>query len=114
MYLEVSASSLAFSSKARRACSISRFLRSLFVCLLQFFLLRLEFSRQLLRLLQQAFGLHRCFDAVQNDADAGCELLKEGQMRSSECAQRCQLNYGFDPVLKQHGKDDDIPRYRLE
>ncbi len=62
-----------------------RFLRQLLVGLLQFSLLRLQFGGQLLRLLQQAFGLHRGFNAVQHDADAGGELLKEGQMRSGEC-----------------------------
>ena len=64
-----------------------RFLRQLLVGLLQFFLLRLQFGGQLLRLLQQAFGLHRGFDAVQHDADAGGELLEERQVRSGERAQ---------------------------
>ena len=62
-----------------------RFLRQLLVGLLQFFLLRLQFGRQLLRLLQQAFGLHRRFDTVQHDADAGGELLKESEVGSGEC-----------------------------
>jgi hypothetical protein len=48
-----------------------RFLRQLFVGLLQFFLLRLQLGSQLLRLLQQAFRLHGGFNAVQHDADAG-------------------------------------------
>ena len=64
-----------------------RFLRQLLVGLLQFFLLRLQLGRQLLRLFQQAFGLHRGFDAVQHDADAGGELFQEGEMRSGEYAQ---------------------------
>ena len=69
-----------------RACSISWFLRStsvvlfgkllrllreLLVGLLQLLLLRLQLGGQLLRLLQQAFGLHRRFNGVEHDADAG-------------------------------------------
>ena len=69
-----------------------RLLRQLFVGLLQFFLLRLQLGGQLLRLLQQAFGLHRGFNAVQHDADAGRELLEEGQVRSGEGAQRGQFD----------------------
>ena len=85
LYFEVSASSAAFSSSARRACSISwflrfhfdvsfgkllRFLLQLLVGLLQLALLRLQFGGQLLRLLEEAFGLHRRFDRVEHDADA--------------------------------------------
>ena len=66
LYFEVSASSSAFSSSARRACSTSVFLRStsafcsasslaflrqLLVGLLEFGLPRLQFDRELLRLL---------------------------------------------------------------
>ncbi len=47
-----------------------RLLRELFVGLLQFLLLRLQFGGELLRLLQQAFSLHRGFDGVEHDADA--------------------------------------------
>ncbi len=64
------------------------FLRQLLVGLLQLFLLRLQLGGQLLRLLQQAFGLHRGFDAVQHDADAGGQLLEERQVRGGEGAQR--------------------------
>ena len=78
LYFEVSASSVAFSSTARRACSISWFLRldldvavgellrlllELLVGLLQLALLRLQLGRELLRLLQQTLGLHRRLDA---------------------------------------------------
>ena len=42
----------------------------LFVGLLQFLLLGLQFAGELLRLLQQAFGLHRGLDRVEHDADA--------------------------------------------
>src|SRR5215472_13278957 len=44
--------------------------------LLQFSLLSLQFGRQLLRLFQQAFGLHRCLDTVQYDADAAVNCSK--------------------------------------
>ena len=69
LYFDVSASSAAFSSSARRACSISgvlaldldvlfrellRLLRELFVGLLQLVLLRLQFAGELLRLLAGA------------------------------------------------------------
>ena len=84
LYFDVSASSVAFSSSARRACSISWFLRfhldvpfgellrlllQLLVGLLQLLLLRLQLAGELLRLLQQAFGLHGRFDRVEHDAD---------------------------------------------
>ena len=47
-----------------------RFLLELLVGLLQLGLLRLQFAGELLRLLEQAFGLHRRFDRVEHDADA--------------------------------------------
>ena len=85
LYLEVSASSVAFSSSARRACSISWFLRStstlrsascsalfeLLVGLLQLVLLGLQFAGELLRLLQQSFRLHSRLDAIEHDANDG-------------------------------------------
>ena len=105
LYFEVSASSAAFSSSARRACSISWFLRStstfcsasccafcaeLLVGLLQLLLLRLQFAGELLRLLEQPFGLHRRLDAVQHDADAGGQLLEEREVRRRELVERRQ------------------------
>ena len=63
-------------------------LRKLLVGLLQFFLLRLQFSRQLLRLLEQPFGLHRGLNAVQHDSDAGGQLFQEGQVRSGKGTER--------------------------
>ena len=105
LYLEVSANSLAFSS-TRPAClfdflvlafhfhvllgELLRFLGELLVGLLQFCLLGLQLDRQLLRLLQQSFGLHRSLDAVEHDADAGRQLFQERQMRGGEDAQRGQ------------------------
>ena len=46
-----------------------RLLLQLLVCLLQFLLLRLQLRGKLLRLRQQAFGLHRCLDRIEHDAD---------------------------------------------
>ena len=129
LYFEVSASSLAFSSRARRGLldflvlafhfdvllgQLLRLLCQLLVRLLQFLLLRLQFGGQLLRLLQQAFGLHRGLNTVQHDTDAGCQLFKEGEMRRREDAQRRQLDHGLHPIFEQNRQHDDVPRYRLE
>ena len=57
-----------------------RFLRQLLVGLLQLPLLGLELGGQLLRLLEQAFGLHRGFDAVDQDADIRRELFEKRQV----------------------------------
>ena len=62
------------------------FLLKLFVGLLQFLLLRLQFSGKLLGLLQKAFRLHCRFDAVEHDADAVRELFEKGHLRSRERA----------------------------
>ena len=59
-----------------------RLLRELLVGLLQLLLLRLQLGGELLRLLEQALGLHRRLDAVEHDADAGGQLLEEGQVRA--------------------------------
>ena len=59
---------------------LTRLLLQLLVGLLQFALLGLQFAGQLLRLLQQAFGLHGGFDGVEHDADIGGELFQEGQL----------------------------------
>ena len=45
-------------------------LLELLVGLLQFLLLGLQFAGELLRLLEQALGLHRGLDRVEHDADA--------------------------------------------
>ena len=85
LYLEVSASSVAFSSSARRACSISwflalhldvvlgellRLLLELLVGLLQLPLLGLQLAASCCDCVSRAFRLHRRLDAVQHDADA--------------------------------------------
>ena len=129
LYFEVSASSVAFSSSARRACSISWFLRStstfrsasccafcsscsLVCCSSR--LLRLQFAGELLRLLEQALGLHRGLDAVEHDADAGGELLEERHLQRGELAERGQLDDRLDLVLEQHRQHDDVARNGLE
>src|SRR5579862_1775128 len=61
-----------------------RLLLELLVGLLQLPLLRLQFSRELLRLLEQAFGLHRRLDRVEHDADRGRQLLEEHGLQRGE------------------------------
>ena len=90
------------------------FLRQLLVGLLQLFLLGLQFGGQLLRLLQQAFGLHGGFDAVEHDADAGGQLFEERQVRGGEGAQRGQLDHRLDLILEEHRQHDDVARNGLE
>ncbi len=85
-----------------------RLLRELLVGLLQLLLLRLQLAGELLRLLQQPLGLHRRFDAVQDDADAGRELVEEHQVRLGERAERRQLDDGLDLPFEQHRQHDDV------
>ena len=61
-----------------------RFLLKLIVGLLQLALLGLQLAGKLLRLLQQALGLHRGLDLVQHDADAARELLEENDLKVGE------------------------------
>ena len=125
MYLEVSASSLAFSSKSAAGLldllvlafdfhvllgELLGFLRQLLVGLLQLLLLGLQLGGELLRLLQQRLGLHGGFNAVEHDADAGGELIEEGQMRGGEGAERGQFDHGFHAALEEHRKHDDVSR----
>jgi hypothetical protein len=90
------------------------FLSQLFVGLLQFFLLGLEFRCELLRLLEQTFGLHRSFNAVQHNADAGSELLQKSQMGSGEGVQGRQFDHRFYPIFEEYRKNNDISRNRLK
>ena len=76
--------------------------------------MRLQFRRQLLGLLEQAFGLHRGLDAVQHDADASGELFQEGQLRSRERAQRSQFNHRLHPILEEYGQHNYVSRDRSE
>ena len=107
LYFEVSASSAAFSSSARRACSTSAFLRStsafcsarslrlraqLLVGLLQLDLARLQLDGELLRLREQALGAHRRLDGVEDRADALRQQVEEGERAGAEALQRGQLD----------------------
>ena len=91
-----------------------RLLRQLLVGLLQLVLLRLQLAGELLRLLQQAFGLHRRLDRVEHDADAGGQLLEEGEVRGRELVQRGQAEHRLDLALEDHREDDDVARQRVE
>ena len=99
LYFEVSASCLAFSSSACRACSTSRVLAldldvllgqqlglllELLVGVLQFLLLELQLVGQRLRLLQQVLRARVGLDRVQDDADALGELVEERLVRRVE------------------------------
>src|SRR5690348_11680838 len=88
-----------------------RFQSKLLIFLLQLALLSGEFAGELLRLLQQAFGLHRGFDGIENDADARGELLEERQVRCGECVESGEFDHGLDAVFKEHGQDDHILRH---
>ena len=91
-----------------------RLLGQLLVGLLQLGLLRLQLAGELLRLLEQAFGLHRRLDRVQHDADAGGQLLEEGEVRGRELVQRGQAEHRLDLALEDHREDDDVARQRGE
>ena len=91
-----------------------RLLPQLLVRLLQLLLLRLQFGRQLLRLLQQPFGLHRRFNRVQHDTDRGRQLLKECKMRRRKLIQRRQLDHRLHAVFKQHRQHDHVTRHSFE
>ena len=122
LYFEVSASSVAFSSRARRACSISWFLRSTsafcsasccalmasssLVCCSSFCWL-CNSPASCLRLLEQAFGAHRRFDRVEHDADRFGQLIEEQQVRRMERRQRRQFDDRLDLAFEQHRQHDD-------
>jgi hypothetical protein len=89
-------------------------LRQLLVCLLQFLLLGLQLGSQLLRLLQQAFGLHCRLNRVEHDPDRRGELLEKSQMRRGERAQAGELNHRFHAIFKQHRQHNDVLGNRLE
>ena len=91
-----------------------RLLLQLFVRQLQLLLLRLQFRRQLLRLLEQPFGLHRRFDAVEHDADSGGELLEKGLLQVGEWRDRREFDHRLHLTLEQNGQNDQIGRLHLE
>src|SRR5581483_204493 len=82
----------------------------LFVRLLQLFLLRLQLDRELLRLLEKAFGSHCRFDRVENNADAFRQLRKEGQVRRGEMRERGELDDGFRLPLEENRQNDQVAR----
>ena len=123
MYFEVSASSVGLLlQRAARLLDflvlaldldvalgeLLRLLLELLVGLLQLALLGLQFGGELLRLLQQALGLHRRLDAVQHDADAGGQLLEERHLQVGEGAERGQFDHRLDLALEQHRQHDDV------
>ena len=91
-----------------------RLLGQLVVGLLQLALLRLQLGGELLRLLQQPFGLHRRLDAVDDDAHARGQLLEERQVGGREFVQRGQAEHGLHLPLEGHREDDQVARQRLE
>ena len=91
-----------------------RLLLELFVGLLQLPLLRLQFAGELLRLLEQAFGLHRRFDRIEHDADRGRQLLEEHRLQRREFVDRGKLDHRLDLVLEQNRQHDVVARRHLE
>ena len=89
-------------------------LLELVVGLLQFALLGLQFACELLRLFEQAFGLHRRFDRIENDADGVGELLQEGHLRGREGDQRGELDHGLDLAFEQHREHHEVLRRDAE
>jgi hypothetical protein len=124
LYFEVRASSVAFSSTARPRLldlpvlplhlrvllgELLGLLGQLLVGLLQLTLLGLQLGGELLRLHQEALGLHGGLDAVEQDPDAGGELLEEGQVQRGEMAERGELDDRLDLLLEEHGEHDEVP-----
>ncbi len=91
-----------------------RLLFELLVGLLQLPLLGLQFAGELLRLRQQAFGLHRRFDGVEHDADRVGQLLEEHRLQGGELRHRGKLDHRLDLVFEQHRQHDDVARHDLE
>ena len=91
-----------------------RLLLELFVGLLQFALLRLQFAGELLRLLEQTFGLHRRLDRVEHDADRCRQLLKKHRLQRGEFVDRGELDHGFHLALEQNRQHDIVARRHLE
>ena len=89
-------------------------LLKLLVGLLQFFLLRLQFAGELLRLLEQAFGLHRRFDRIEHDADRGRELFQEHGLQCGEFVNRGEFDDRLDLALEQHRQHNIVARLDLE
>ena len=84
-------------------------LLELLVGLLQLALLGLQLGGELLRLLEEILGLHRCFDRIENDADAGGELLEEGDLECGEGRDRGEFDDRLDLVLEEDRQYHDVP-----
>ena len=91
-----------------------RFLRQLFVGLLQLALPRLQLCRKLLRLREQTFSLHRGFDRVEHDPDRCGELLKKGDVRCGEVAKGGEFDNRFHFVFEEDGQHDHTARHRAK
>ena len=129
LYRDVSASSVAFSSSARRASSISSFLRSTsafcsasrrallasssLVCCSSF-CCACSSPASSCDCSQQRLGAHGGFDRVEHHADAAGQLLEERQVRVGELVQRRELDHRLDLSFVQHRQRDDIARPRAE
>src|SRR5215469_1325664 len=89
-------------------------LGELLVLFLEFLLLILQFAREFLRLIQQSFRLHRRFDTLEYDSDAGGQLLQKRQVRTGKLVQRSDFNDRFDLILKKNRENDYASRHGLE
>ena len=91
-----------------------RLLFELLVRQLELFLLGLQLGRQLLRLLQQALGLHRRFDAVEHDANSRGELIQESLLQFGEWRDGSKLDNRLHLAFKEHGEDNQVRGFHLE
>ena len=91
-----------------------RLLLELLIGLLQFPLLRLQFGRELLGLLEQTLSLHCCLDGVEHNADRGRQLFKERHLQVRESPDRCQFDDRLDLPFEGHGQHDGMARRSLE
>ena len=125
LYLEVSASCLAFSSSAWRACSTSWFLRSTswfwwasrpaFSC--NSWLVFCNSSWRVCSCwasdcdcLSKSSVRHVGLDRVEHDADALGQLVEERLVRRVEALERRQLQHALDLALEDDRQDDDVLR----
>ena len=129
LYFDVSASCLAFSSSAWRACSTSWFLRSTSCVLLRRAGAAFSCSSSLvccssscrlcsslgerLRLLEQVLRPHVGLDRVEHDADRLGQLIEERLVRRVEALERRQLEHALDLPSKMTGSTMMLQRRRL-
>src|SRR4051794_39003461 len=123
LYFEVSASSVAFSSSARRACSISWFLRSTstfrsascwafcsscsLVCCSSF-CCACSSAASCCDCLSRPSVCIVASMLFEHDPDAGRELLEEGGLQGGERPDRGELDHGLHLSLEQDRQDDDV------